>query len=562
MERFKNSLSARRIFTGSPVTFGVARVLLALLLLVDVLRRWPDLDVWYTNSGLMPNHTMLWAPQAKLGFSIFYGVSELHEARFFVGLIVLVYLGLLLGWKTKLMQLLALAAQLSLNCRIHYLTNGGDNALSVLLVWTAFLPLGEWLSIDSLRRAMKHSKLNVDKKNAATLELDAAHARFVSPPAPRFEWAAGAIAAQLAVIYFFNYVHKDTDGWREGRVLLDVLHQDRIATAAAEWFRPHLTPFLSLAGTRMAQGIEATLPLLVLWPALTLRRVAIIAGIGLHVGFAFFLNLGVFSYTMMLLWVFLVPHEDMVRILTRVFGKRTEPEAMVGPELDRWSAHAWLCVQHRAVCAVPTFASRRLEALSARFHLAQLEPEPFNPDSPARTAWLRFGGRVNTALFTFMAVVFLIQTSAQNRAVPQALKVEPPFWVVWPVEYLHFFQGWGMFAVSPREDSTVVVRAQTVDGRLVDPLSERASPRSPPGQRTIASRLDHDEYWCDYLSRIAGDRPYEAPLKEWILRYPNRTGRPADRIVSFDVVQLTDTSPWYGETVPVNQQERVLLHYP
>ena len=134
MERFKNSLYARQVFWGSPVTFGVARVLLALLLLVDVLRRWPDLDVWYTNAGLMPNHTMLWAPQAKLGFSIFYGVSELHEARFFVGLIVLVYLGLLLGWKTKLMQLLALAAQLSLNCRIHYLTNGGDNALSVLLV--------------------------------------------------------------------------------------------------------------------------------------------------------------------------------------------------------------------------------------------------------------------------------------------------------------------------------------------------------------------------------------------------------------------------------------------
>lgn len=562
MERFKNSLYARQVFWGSPVTFGVARVLLALLLLVDVLRRWPDLDVWYTNAGLMPNHTMLWAPQAKLGFSLFYGVSELHEARFFVGLIVLVYLGLLLGWKTKLMQLLALAAQLSLNCRIHYLTNGGDNALSVLLVWTAFLPLGEWLSIDSLRRAMRHSKLNVDKKHVATLEIDPAHASFVSPPAPRFEWAVGAMAAQLAVIYFFNYIHKDTDGWREGRVLLDVLHQNRIATAAAEWFRPHLTPTMSLVMTRMAQATEATLPILVLWPALKVRRLAIIAGIGLHIGFAFFLNLGVFSYAMMMFWVFLIPHEDMARILSRVFGKRVEPEATVGPELDRWSAHAWLCLQHRAVSAVPAFALRRIKAISARFKLEKNEPEPFSPDSPARAAWLRFRVHVNHTLFAFMAVVFLIQTSAQNRAVPPALKIDPPFWVVWPVEYLHFFQGWGMFAVSPRDDSTVVVRAQTVDGRLVDPLSERASPRSPPGMSAILTRLDHDEYWCDYLSRIANDRPYEAPLKEWILRYPRRTGRPQDQIVSFDVVQLTQTSPWYGETVPTNQKERVLIHYP
>ena len=134
MERLKASRFGQHLLTASPVTLGIGRIGLALLLLFDVLRRWEDLDVWYTNAGLMPNHTMLWAPQARLGFSIFYGVSELHEARFFVGLIVLVYVGLLLGWKTKLMQVLALAAQLSLNCRIHYLTNGGDVALSVLLV--------------------------------------------------------------------------------------------------------------------------------------------------------------------------------------------------------------------------------------------------------------------------------------------------------------------------------------------------------------------------------------------------------------------------------------------
>lgn len=561
MERLRASRFGQHLLTMSPVTLGFGRVLLGLLLLWDVLRRWTDLDVWYTNAGLMPNHTMLWAPQAKLGFSIFYGVSQLHEARFFVSLIVIVYLLLLVGWKTKLMQLLALAAQLSLNCRVHYLTNGGDVALSVLLVWTAFLPLGEWLSIDSLRRSMRHSKLSVDSRGTASLELPKEHAAVLAPPAPRFEWTMGALALQLAVIYLFNYLHKDTDGWRDGRVILDVLHQDRIATWFAEWLRPHVTPGLSMALTRFTQVVEATLPLLVLWPARTTRRIAIAIGLLLHGGFIVFINLGVFSTTMLLFWFFLIPHDDIVWLARRVFGAPKPAEVKV-PPLSRWAAHALLAVKHRAVSGVPAFVARWLERLSKRLDLDTWDAEPFAPDTKLRVKLAGHRERVRLVLLAFITVVFVIQTLAQNRPVPQSIKPVPPFWVVWPVEYLHFFQGWGMFAVSPREDATVVVRAKTVDGRLVDPLSERASPRSPPGIGAILTRLDHDEFWCDYLSRIGGDRAYEPPLREWILNYPNRTGNPNDRIASFDVVQLTDTSPWYGETVPTNQKERVLFHWP
>lgn len=127
----------QRFFLTSPVVLAAGRIWLALLLLVDVVRRLGDLDVWYTNQGLMPNHTMLWAPQARLGWSVFFGVSELHEARFVVALIVLVYVGLLVGYRTKLMQVLALLAHASLDCRVHFLINGGDAALSVLLAVSA-----------------------------------------------------------------------------------------------------------------------------------------------------------------------------------------------------------------------------------------------------------------------------------------------------------------------------------------------------------------------------------------------------------------------------------------
>ena len=96
----------------------------------------------------------------------------------------------------------------------------------------------------------------------------------------------------------------------------------------------------------------------------------------------------------------------------------------------------------------------------------------------------------------------------------------------------------------------------------LSPLSERSSARSPPAIHEITDRLDHDEYWCDYLSRIGGDRAYEPPLRDWILAYPQRTGNPNDAIRAFDVIEVKQTSPWYGQTEGTNRTERVLMKYP
>jgi hypothetical protein len=176
----------------------------------------------------------------EAGISIFYSVSQLHEARFFVLLIACVYVALLFGFRTRLMQVLALIAHVSLNCRIHFLTNGGDVALSVLQLWAIFLPLGDWLSIDSLRKKLRHSRLVVNTNGRAELKMHPQHPEAFAAPVPRFEWAAFGIVVQLAVIYLFNYIHKDGGGWREGRVVQDVLHQDRIVTTLGAWVRPHL----------------------------------------------------------------------------------------------------------------------------------------------------------------------------------------------------------------------------------------------------------------------------------------------------------------------------------
>ncbi len=625
----------------SPVTLGLGRILLALLLLADGIRRWGDLDVWYTNAGLMPNHTMLWAPQARFHLSAFFSMSDLHEARFLLLASLVIYLGLLAGWRTRLMTFLAMLAHVSLDCRIHYLLNGGDFALACMLVWANFLPLGSWLSVDALLAKLRASRLVVNKQGVASLSLDAAAPpELFQPPSEVRVWAAVCLVAQVAVIYFFNYVHKDGSGWREGRVLYDVLHQDRIVTWLAVQVRPYLTPEISIFGTRSTQVIEAALPALLLTPLASAhaRRLAILLGMSLHLGFFVLLNLGSFSAVMMLWWFFLLPHGDLLFVLKKLLRPKEEsagtlyfdadcgicsvtarillcmqatspfgmrfaikanhvaaeeakvPEKRLGEEIlwvgangEQLWGHlamaamirtipfcgpiAWLCRTGLADRAYKKVASNRI-AISSFLGLGACgiarTPEPFAAPEPWRK-WLGSQGkRVTNGVLLFTFVVFVCQVLAQNRAVPPAIKIlNRPFWVEWPVEYLHFGQGWRMFDESPRTDFTVVVRALTVDGRLVDPLSERASPASPPGAASIPDRLDHNQYFCDYLSKIAEDGRYHHPLREWILAYPQRTGRANDSITAFQVVLVSDVSPAMGAPPQAtNTTERVFLAWP
>ena len=47
-----------------------------------------------------------------------------------------------------------------------------------------------------------------------------------------------------------------------------------------------------------------------------------------------------------------------------------------------------------------------------------------------------------------------------------------------------------------------------------------------------------------------------------MLRYPERTGRDNDKIVSFVIWKVEDDSPRLGEQVPTNLRWNEMVHYP
>ncbi len=311
-----NARELRRKFADAYLTMdarsaGLGRVVVAIVLLIDLLRRVPVLRLFYTNEGLLPNHTLLWRPPTQWMFSFFFMASRTEEAALGFVICGLVYLALLVGWRTRLMRFLALVCVLSLHGRVTLVENGGDWTLGELMLWSSFLPLGRRFSVDALGASLRRRR-----------ETTAAHLTgpFPGPvdPGPGGDpnrivsLAAFAILLQLANAYFFNAIHKGGPTWMHGSAVHYVLYQNRMVTWFGVWMRPHMTPALSRVMSYAALATEASLPWVILspWKRVWTRRIAVLAVIGLHTGFQMFINLGIFSWAMIGYAPFLLTSAD------------------------------------------------------------------------------------------------------------------------------------------------------------------------------------------------------------------------------------------------------------
>src|SRR5207253_10417298 len=110
-------------------------------------------------------------------------------------------------------------------------------------------------------------------------------------------------------------------------------------------------------------------------------------------------------------------------------------------------------------------------------------------------------------------------------------------------------------------DFNLAVDAFTSDGRHVDPFNEAANPKYPAPGATIPPAMGPNWLFYQYAGRIASWPVYNQAFQEWILRYPDRTGRAEDHIVSFKVFKVEDDSPPPGEHTPRNARASLLFDY-
>ncbi|HVX95936.1 MAG TPA: DCC1-like thiol-disulfide oxidoreductase family protein, partial [Polyangia bacterium] len=313
--------SPRKAFVRAYLTIdgrslGLFRMVLATLMIVDLVRRFPHVRDFYTNAGVLPNHTVLWRPQVARLFSVFFPASLAHEVWILFAICGFCYVALLVGWRTRLFQVLSFLAATSLHNRDVYTENWGSVAMGALMAWSVFLPLDRRFSVDALRKSLR-ARPNEQPEDLTPERLPAAD------PRPAVSLACLGIFLQLAVIYWFNFIHKSGQTWQDGTAIHYVLWQERIVTHLGLWARETLPEALWYGLSKGTLVVECAAPFLIMSPVLRdwTRGLAIVLLAGLHTGIALVVNVGVFSGSMMSYYPLLIT-DGHWRLLNRLVPRR------------------------------------------------------------------------------------------------------------------------------------------------------------------------------------------------------------------------------------------------
>jgi hypothetical protein len=274
-------------------TLGFSRILLGFLLLMDVLHRRVAWDDLYSDKGVLPTSLDLLRPSIP-AFSIFRAFSTHGELDVLWVLMLVNAVCLMVGYKTKLAQILALVFQTGMNIRVAMIENGGYVVNNLLVLWTAFLPMGDRFSVDALLASLRR------RPDATAADLNDREGMLPEEKAAPWVSVMGLIlAVQIAAIYYFNVIHKTGPAWRDGTAVHYVLYNDRMATPLVARLRYYVPNFLVFFMTRSTMAFEALIPVALLQPLARAwaRRLVIFCMCTLHLAFGTTFTLGPFAWS-------------------------------------------------------------------------------------------------------------------------------------------------------------------------------------------------------------------------------------------------------------------------
>jgi hypothetical protein len=285
------SRTVRNLFGLDLRSLALFRITFALVFLWDLQERAQSLRAHYTGEGVFPLSLpppppeIAPIPQTVLPFSLHNLCDDFYYQAGLFLLTALAGVGLLLGYRTRLMTLFTWFLLLSTQARTPMLIHGGDVWMRVFLFWSLFLPLGAVWSVDALR------------------------SRKPRPPGPVVVSPATiAFILQLCFVYFFAILWKTDPAWRtEGTAVRDALRIESFTTPLG-----HITlqyPTLMKFATFCTVYVESFGPLLLLLPFATqrLRVLAILLFVGMHLGIGLNMELGNFVPICIATWLALLP---------------------------------------------------------------------------------------------------------------------------------------------------------------------------------------------------------------------------------------------------------------
>lgn len=284
----------KTVFSIDLRSLALLRILMALLILADLILRSPNIQMFYTDVGVLPRTKWL-AVNNQWYLSLHAASGALWWQIVLFCLAAVFAIGLLVGYRTRLMNILSWLLLASLMNRNEMVLQGGDILLVVMTFWAMFLPLGAKWSIDAALQP-EH------QRNPNQLRFAPEKAQLY------FSVATIAVIFQVLFLYFFTALLKTGDAWRfpfdAAYYTLEIQH---FVTPIGSWFK-EFSPLLPV-GAAFVIFAEFVGPVLVLlpfkWPITRIIGLLMLAS--LHVAFLLFLHIGLFPLIDFMSLTILIP---------------------------------------------------------------------------------------------------------------------------------------------------------------------------------------------------------------------------------------------------------------
>lgn len=496
--------------------FAAFRLAFGLFLFYDLCDLFPNLRVFFSDEGVLPRSPFLsqWARFWRFSLLDAFGPPALVYAYWFVAAAAV--LALAFGYRSRLAAVASFLLVASFQERIPPLFDGSDTVIRMLLFWHMFAPTGRIWSVDALMAQRRGEAL---PKTAGALPFR-------------------LMQLQVAWIYLCTALHKiQGTTWRGG----DAVHYTLLLThvfsrqwCKAEWFANNAFIIGAMTwGTLVFEfGFMAFVFLPVPWKRVHVlsKALGIASIVGLHLGIACTINVGLFSYLMPVCLMMFWEPEWIQKLVDGV-------QRLLGPS-----------------------RLARLRELG----LALPEPRGWNP-SPA--SWFSDATRARAtqwgavalctwfALCTWYAVppyirTWLGQQATQVAGTPVNLM---PRTIEAPIQALDVWSSWDMFSPEPlRTDYHLSMPGELDDGTPVNLLGDAEG--------------EHRGFWFSrwykYFENVTGgDQLLPLELGRYMCREHNYPGAdPRKRLYTFTLFKDNQTIPPIGQPWPPVQRQTVWLH--
>lgn len=283
---------ARFFFAPAPTVNAVAiRIAFGGVAAGWALSVWPDLFTFFSDGGVLPEHPSRAASWGLL--EVF--PSDAAVLALWIAML-LAAVALVLGVAPRLMCVIVLIALISFLRRNPYIDNSGDLLLRNWAFLFTFLPMGAAFTLPGWLR---------DRDQAWT---------FPDRPA----WPLRLVQIQLSLGYLFSaWAKVQGDTWTDGTAVGYAL---RIGDLVRFPVPGALLDNLVVVNLLTYGTLASELALAVLIWNRRLRPWLLIAGVGLHVGIHLTLEVGFFSWGMLVGYLAFVPAEALERLASQVRG--------------------------------------------------------------------------------------------------------------------------------------------------------------------------------------------------------------------------------------------------